>query len=58
MNGTNVNSDTAATFLDQSMSYFSFAENLSNYIEAQFINSAQLYKTRLTNTELAQLTTL
>jgi len=58
VNGVSVNSDNSATFLDQSMSYFSYAENLNTYVEAQAVNMSALFKTRLTNTELATLTTI
>jgi hypothetical protein len=37
---------------------FGLQYDVSQYIPKQNVNSAQLYKTRLTNTELAQLTTL
>ena len=57
-NGVQVATDTSCTFIDQSMSSFSYAENLNTYIEAMSVNTSLLFKTRLTNTELEQLTTI
>jgi hypothetical protein len=57
-NGVQVATDTSCSFIDQSMSYFSYAENLNTYIEAMSVNTSLLFKTRLSNSELAQLTTI
>ena len=60
VNGSLIASGTSTFSFSSSLDRFGFANNgdLSVNIEKMEVKSAQLYKTRLTNTELAQLTTL
>jgi hypothetical protein len=57
INGTLVTSSSAITFTGD-FSVFSFANNVGSQLFNGNINQAALFKTRLTNAELASLTTL
>jgi hypothetical protein len=57
VDGTQFGADTSG-LVSGTLTEFSFQYYLNNYVGSQKINSAQIYKTRLSNSELAQLTTI